>query len=545
MKQKTGQEMSNGYFPGNTKNNGVAYHAAVQNSGTGNYFNNSYSGNKKNNGSNKKKWFLILGIALLFAVLAIMMVRFLEESKKAAEEKRILEEKTETVNKYSGIFADNIYIEGVNISGKTPEEAVTLISQKIYERQNSWYLNINYRGHTFFTLNYSLMGINYDTDELNKALNDAFSIGHTGDLETDYLAIINRENECFEFNSTRSSMNTSALDTYLQQIADNIAEEPSDAFLVSFSPDAKEPFTIMPEVYGKKLNISNTKDQIINAMMNGTTGDFELVPDFVRPEVTEGDIRKNVSLIGYAETPVNAASTENRTNNIRLAFSKFNGKIMQPNESFSFNTVCGKRTTKNGYLDAPAYAYNEVVTEIGGGVCQASSTLYVAACLSNLNITHREPHSMAVNYTEYGLDATVNSTGKIIDLTFANNTGGCIYLTAHVEPTNNKKQPYKCVVCIYGPAFEEGVEYKMRTEEVELIPGIDLPRIYRADDGTFGLQYNDQEKLYKAAIDGHVVVTYLQKWQNGVLVEEKKISEDEYPAQAEIYYRGTQARPVE
>lgn len=546
MKRKPEQSYSNGYIPGQSQN-------VHSNKGSDQYpngvypgktFYSGYSDKRSRKPKRKPKWGLItlIACAVLIPLAVYGIMKTVETNRIREEEKRIYSQKVDFVNRYTGVFADNIYIDGIRISGMKPEEAVNLISESLNSRYNTWYLNINFQGHTFITLNYETFGIRYDYNSLNDALNQAYAIGHSGDVETDYSSLTAMQNNRFEFNSNESSMSTELLDTYLPQIAENIALSPTDAYLVSFNPDDSDPFVIQRETYGRYLDTERAKQEIVSRLLTGTPGNYELMPDIVYPSVSESDIRKTVTLIGTAVTPVNAASTENRTNNIRLAFSKFNGYTMDPGDSFSFNKVCGKRTTKNGYTEAMAYVNNESVLEVGGGVCQASSTLYVAARLANLNITHREPHSMAVNYTDYGMDATVNSTGKIIDLTFTNNTSGRIYITARVVDNKSKKQPYRCVVSIYGPAFEEGVTYQMRTEEVETLPGDELPYIYKTDDGTFGLVYTDETKLYKAAVDGHIVAAYLQKCVNGKVIEETQVSLDTYPAQAAVYYRGDKAR---
>ena len=46
--------------------------------------------------------------------------------------------------------------------------------------------------------------------------------------------------------------------------------------------------------------------------------------------------------------------------------------------------MVGKRTIDAGYRAAPIYSGGKVVDDIGGGICQVSSTLYNAALLSNI-----------------------------------------------------------------------------------------------------------------------------------------------------------------
>ena len=66
--------------------------------------------------------------------------------------------------------------------------------------------------------------------------------------------------------------------------------------------------------------------------------------------------------------------------------------VMNPGDVFSYNGVVGQRTAANGYQAAPAYVQGETVDEIGGGICQTSSTLYLACLRSNLAITERYAH---------------------------------------------------------------------------------------------------------------------------------------------------------
>ena len=58
--------------------------------------------------------------------------------------------------------------------------------------------------------------------------------------------------------------------------------------------------------------------------------------------------------------------------------------------------------------------------EIGGGICQTSSTLYLACLMSNLEITERYAHRYVPAYNAWGMDATVSWGGP--DYKFTNNT---------------------------------------------------------------------------------------------------------------------------
>lgn len=109
---------------------------------------------------------------------------------------------------------------------------------------------------------------------------------------------------------------------------------------------------------------------------------------------------------------------EDRAVNIELASARIDGMILQPKETFSFSNSILSRTLDNGYKIAPSYANGKVVTSVGGGICQVSSTLYVTMLLSSISATERYKHSLAVDYVPEGLDSAIVEGVK--DLSFKN-----------------------------------------------------------------------------------------------------------------------------
>ncbi len=115
-----------------------------------------------------------------------------------------------------------------------------------------------------------------------------------------------------------------------------------------------------------------------------------------------------------------------RVENINIACGAVNGIALYPGGAFSFNETVGRRTAENGYQDAPVIVNGHSEQGCGGGVCQVSSTLYMAASAAGLQIDERHPHSHSVPYAPDGMDATVVSGEK--DLCFTNNTPNIITL---------------------------------------------------------------------------------------------------------------------
>lgn len=122
---------------------------------------------------------------------------------------------------------------------------------------------------------------------------------------------------------------------------------------------------------------------------------------------------------------------ENRINNILLACQKISGIKLSAGEEFSFNKTTGRKTAKNGYKTAPVLVDGEKSYGIGGGVCQVSTTIYMAVKSGGFEITEHHNHSESVAYAPEGMDATVVYGFK--DFRFRNNTEDDIYLYTWVE----------------------------------------------------------------------------------------------------------------
>lgn len=128
-------------------------------------------------------------------------------------------------------------------------------------------------------------------------------------------------------------------------------------------------------------------------------------------------LRINVKQIGQYVTYFNRNNTA-RSHNIILASDAINNYVIFPGEKFSFNQVVGKRTKERGYMRAPVIVRGELSEDIGGGICQVSSTLFNAADRAGLKMVERYSHSKKVPYVPPGRDATVSWYGP--DFSFVN-----------------------------------------------------------------------------------------------------------------------------
>lgn len=441
------------------------------------------------------------------------------------------------VKPFESVYLNNIYIDGIHLGGMTPAQAQEAVFNQLRTLQNSWSLSLQYGDHVYYTLTYDTMGIRADEQQAYALLNQALQYGHTGNTFDRKADMDMLSATPFMGQTTRSAMTDEWLDSILSQIAADLYRYPSDAYLVSFNPNLDDPFTVQKEVYGQQLDVKRVKATILDCLNSGTSGTLQLTPDPLNPRVTEKDVRSGITLLGKAITPISEDSIENRTNNVRVALSRYNGMIVEPGQNVSFNRVVGERSFQNGFYAADEFVSGNLTTGIGGGVCQASTTVYIAALLSNLEIVDREPHSDVVSYSTFGQDATVYwSYGRKIDFVFKNSTKGNIYITAEVE--EYRKNRYQCVVRIYGQSQGDNVTYKLDTRTVQEIPAPLMPEYIK--DNTL---LPGEEKLVRKARDGFINETYLQRWENGSLVSETFVSRDTCLARAAQYKVGPTVNP--
>lgn len=123
-----------------------------------------------------------------------------------------------------------------------------------------------------------------------------------------------------------------------------------------------------------------------------------------------------------------------RSRNIEIAAEAINNHVVFPNEQFSFNDVVGERTEDKGYKRAPVIVKGELSEDIGGGICQVSSTLYNAVDLKGIEITERYSHSRSVPYVPSGRDAAVSWYGP--DFAFTNESKHPILIRASADKGN-------------------------------------------------------------------------------------------------------------
>jgi vancomycin resistance protein YoaR len=222
-------------------------------------------------------------------------------------------------------------------------------------------------------------------------------------------------------------------DDKLRAAAERIAREASTAPVnasLQFQPDTESLFAVTGEVNGRIIGSDALYKQMQQTL--GKRIDTKIAAELKLqpPEITAAKLREQTQLIGACTTVLTEDAVRN--SNIKLAAAAVNGTVLLPGAEFSFNTLTGERTAEKGYSEASAISGGKLVDEVGGGVCQVSSTVYDAALLAGLEVVERHPHSWEMYYVKAGLDAMVDY-GSRKDLRLKNGAAVSVYLVVRVD----------------------------------------------------------------------------------------------------------------
>lgn len=301
----------------------------------------------------------------------------------------------------------------------------------------------------------------------------------------------------------------------LEKIRKEIYKEPKDAYI------EENPFKVYTHVNGVDFDMSMEEAEKI---IEENKQEYEIPLKITIPKKTLADLGEKAfpDQLSTYTTRYNAGNY-NRSNNLELAAKAINGTILMPGETFSYNQTVGERTISAGYKAAGAYAGGKVVQDVGGGICQISSTLYNAVLLANLEVTDRSNHCFETSYVAAGRDATVN--WGTVDFQFKNNRNYPIKIETAAKDGIATAQ-------IYG--IKEETEYEV------IIQSKITSYIYRTtkykNDATLE---EGKEIVEESGFDGCNSETYKILKLNGKVISQTLVSIDTYDPMDRIVIRGT------
>ncbi len=180
---------------------------------------------------------------------------------------------------------------------------------------------------------------------------------------------------------------------------------------------------------GRRVNQTATRDNILQAIkFNKSLAIIQV--DAVLPARNLQDwYAKGIRYYFGGGTSTFYGSPPFRVANIINGASKLHLTYIQPGESFDFNRRVGDITAQTGFVDGYIIRDGLLEKDVGGGICQVSTTMFRAAYESGLPIQQRNFHSYRVHYYDpVGYEATVFAPYK--NLKYQNDTGAPLFIQA-------------------------------------------------------------------------------------------------------------------
>lgn len=360
----------------------------------------------------KQKRILLLGGICLACILTVLGITY-----------TVLYRYVNKVDKNT--IQNNIYIGQVDVSGMSGKKAKEAVTGEL-ERYGKMTLTMQV-GEKSADTAFSDLGLSMKN--LDKAVKEAVSYGKEGSVWSRFMAIrkLNKEKMVID--------EKFVLDR--EKAAELIGEQASGLEVRAKSAKIKHisgGFEITDETQGRRIEVESSIKAIedyLNKEWQYKNTSLKLVEVVEEPKIKRGDLETIREELGSFSTD---AGYGDRVKNLRRAAELINGTVLMPGEELSVLKATLPYTKKNGYVDGSAYENGQVVQNIGGGLCQVSTTLYNAVLYSELKVTERSAHSMIVTYVDPSRDAAIAEGVK--DLKFVNSYDTPILLEGYIDGNN-------------------------------------------------------------------------------------------------------------
>lgn len=331
-------------------------------------------------------------------------------------------------SKQEGVICEGIRVNGMEMGGKTEEEAEKLLSDYVSKIKNKeLVVSVTENGEVQGTESISLKDLGVKAKS-NTIVEDIVKIGESGNIIDRYKEIKAAKENKPEYN-VEFKYDSKKIEKFVKSVAKkyNIAPENASLsrvngkFVVSGGKDGRSLDTKGAVELAKK-DIKQYVDSLPSGAEDETKVEFILSTQ--KPKYGKEELSMVTDLLGSYSTRYNPAG--GRGQNVANGCNHINGSVVMPGETLSANSKMQPYTAQNGYGMGTAYVEGKIVPDMGGGICQVSSTLYNAVLFSELGVEQRQNHSMSVDYVDLARDAAIAGTWK--DLKFKNTTDYPIYV---------------------------------------------------------------------------------------------------------------------
>ena len=365
---------------------------------------------------------------------------------------------------YHDLIYPGIYIDGVHVGGMTKAQASETLKDPAEVSSTDFDITVTV-GNQSWHVTPDRVPV---TRNIREVVDAAWAVGRgntaglRGSGRTPFQERVDKASSIRSYPvsmTTETTWDHDALRTLCEGIVNYVNRDPVNSNVASFDFGTLS-FTFTEDRPGAYLDVNEVYDRIALLL---DTGDYH-ASLFLTPEKRIADVTKTELMNSFGQISTYTTKTtnnKNRNKNIQLSAQAINGITVLPGEIFSFNATTGERTQGKGYMPATAISGGQNIEEIGGGVCQTSSTLFNAVARANLEIVERSPHAWPSSYVEKGFDATVNWPG--LDFKFKNNTDWPVFIIAGYSNQ-------KVTVSVYGISLGADTRIELESITTKTLP---------------------------------------------------------------------------
>lgn len=420
---------------------------------------------------------------------------------------------------FSNSIFPGIEAAGVSVGGLSVEEATAAIEKQLANQLKDPILTVQYEGKKWTIYDKNLALIVHP----HRLALQAYAIGRTGNLLQQLQDRYAASNQGLTL-SLQQEYDEAKLRQLFQQIAAEI-NRPSHNARVDIHGKNR---TLTPEEHGRAVDETAALQKAKQVLESGLGKNMSLPVLVKAATVTANDLKDVVDVLASYTTTFGLGDS-NRVFNVTLAANTLDEAFVRPGEVFSYNQQIGERTASAGYKQAPAYIGDELVPDIGGGICQVSTTLYNAALLADQAIVERSTHIHPVSYAPLGQDATV--ADGVLDFKFKNSLRYPIYIRTFLSGN-------RLTVEIYGKRTPDMPDIEIISDNVKIIE----PKTIVKQDPNMPL---GQQKVEREGQTGYEVTTYRIRSRSNQSLGRELLGNDEYPVTDKILIVGAKVPEAE
>lgn len=460
---------------------------------------------------------LVVGVVVLAALLANGIVTLPGSSSSTQE---VTQQESE--QEIKEVYASGTTIGGISVAGMTEEEAKKAVEKQIADQIPQATVTVTYEKESM-TITSEEAGVQAD---VSGAFEDAKS------------ALVKQTSQSKDAASDESSKKTAsstqkvdypvelsfdekAIQEKIDAFADKVDCDPENATIKAFNSSTGT-FTYTEGKNGLKVDRDKLLEQVLTALKENKETKIEAPVEEIAFEKSESDVAGHIQKLGTFSTY--STNTAAGNHNMSLALASINGSVVQPGDTFSFNTATGDTTNGSlGYQQAGAIVGGKSTLQYGGGICQASTTLYGAVARSGLEIVTRYNHTWPSTYVDIGQDATVDYPA--LDFVFRNNTEYPIYISAGMSGT-------QLTVTLYGYKPDTWDKISVYSQQTGTIaqPATEYVEDSSLAAGTF--------ELYRQGNAGRTATASRVYYKDGQVVKTESLPSSTYRALSTIYHYG-------